>query len=445
MNDHKVGHAFINCLRIVCFIALPGYLLCQTITLKKSFSGFNLPTHAISVDTQIIVAERFGSILKIPNVQKDSSELLGVIPNVGNAIYGIAFHPQYPDSNYIYVRYSKDTSFLELRLSRFSIINDSVQAQSEKVILSYDNRSEVHQGGNPIFGMDGYLYFVSGDGAFNDNQNEAISAQDPLSFYGKAFRIDVNHDDFPLDPNKNYGIPDDNPYVGNASYLPEIYAYGFRSPWRISQADDGTLYVGEVGEQKAEEINILIAGGNYGWPCYEGTISKDTVACFDSSALVFPYFHSEDRSSFRSITGGGVYTGSMSFLQGKYVFGDFSRGSICYYDGNEACCWNENNWDFDLNVVSFVEDHNQDFYAIDFISGDFYQIDSLDVQCSADTVITMDIVDSTLIGSTFTSGKININNSKLYFSEYNFSEICIFPQTEIYNVNCDILKYGFKH
>jgi hypothetical protein len=223
--------------------------------------------------------------------------------------------------------------------------NDSnaIDPNSRREILRIDQPQGNHNGGTLAFGPDGYLYVSLGDGGASNDVGDGHGAtgngQDVNTVHGSILRID------PLDPsstvgspdavsgNGNYRVPFDNPFVG-VTGVDEIYAYGFRNPFRFSfDYATGELIVGDVGQGSVEEIDIVVNGGNYGWNLKEGTFSFDPVTgevSSDLSALpaglidpVAQYDHDEGIA----IVGGHTYRGSaIPELFGKYVFGDFSLG-----------------------------------------------------------------------------------------------------------------------
>jgi len=217
-------------------------------------------------------------------------------------------------------------------------------------VLAFDQPQFNHNAGDLDFGPDGMLYITSGDGGGKDDQDcqtdfdanpmfghpglgNGQALNTPL---GKILRIDPRER---TSPNGQYGIPGDNPFVGQAGALGEIYAYGFRNPFRASFDSTGGLWVGDVGQNDIEEVDKVVAGGNFGWRLREGAFGFDPAGFdskgFKSDAFVFPsppvpglidpvanYSHADGTA----VIGGFVYRGTaMPALVGTYVFGDFSR------------------------------------------------------------------------------------------------------------------------
>jgi len=186
-------------------------------------------------------------------------------------LLGLVFHPDYETNGYFYVWYttSGGTPYRD-RLSRFQVSAgdpDDADESSEKILIEIDDDFGNHNGGGLCFGDDGYLYVSTGDEGDGGDSND--NAQNRTRFFGKILRLDVNQN---MDVIPYYGIPADNPLVGNSSgYLEEIYAWGFRNPWRMSfDSTTDRLWVADVGQDSYEEINVVESGKDYGWDCREG-------------------------------------------------------------------------------------------------------------------------------------------------------------------------------
>jgi len=230
-----------------------------------------------------------------------------------------------------------------------------IDPNSRRELIRIDDPQFNHNGGMMQFGPDGYLYVSIGDGGNADDEGpghgDIGNGQDLSTVFGSIIRIDPldptsNASGDPVSANGNYRIPSDNPFLGDASALDEIFAYGFRNPWRFSFDDaTGQMVVADVGQNKVEEINIVNKGENYGWNIKEGQFRfiKETGQVSDDltglpAGLVDPvaqYDHDEGIS----ITGGYVYRGSeIPQLDGLYVFGDFTTsffapdGRVFYVD-----------------------------------------------------------------------------------------------------------------
>jgi hypothetical protein len=205
---------------------------------------------------------------------------------------------------------------------------------SELLLITVAQPFTNHNGGKLAFGADGYLYIGLGDGGSgNDPGNRA---QSRTVILGKILRIDVDA----TSGGNNYAIPPSNPYYNNTQgYRQEIYAYGIRNPWKFSfDAPTGRLWLGDVGQDAREEIDIVVSGGNYGWRLMEGNICNPTInpTCQDTAGLLRPVWDYPNAGADISITGGYVYRGdSIPSLYGKYIYADYGSGKTwaLTYDG----------------------------------------------------------------------------------------------------------------
>lgn len=259
-------------------------------------------------------------------------------------LLGLAFHPDFARNGIFYVSYSGQlrgglsptewdhTTYI----SEFTISDDDpncADPASERILLAMNKPGYNYEAGHIAFGPDGYLYIATGDSVRNPADEAGKFAQDTFSLLGKILRIDVNKTG---ENGEAYAIPADNPFV-NGGGSPEVFAYGFRNPYRFSfdiSDKDSRLFVVDVGQAMMEEVNLVLAGRNYGWPIREGTIcfnaqnwSQPLESCpIDSlNDPIIAYAHQNDLSA---IIGGTVYRGQMlpSLFEG-YVFGDWGRGN----------------------------------------------------------------------------------------------------------------------
>lgn len=257
------------------------------------------------------------------------------VNSTGNeqGLLGLAFDPNYAQNGYFYVNYIKNDG--NTRIARFSVTaNPNVaDPNSEAILLEQAQPYPNHNGGCLKFGPDGYLYAGLGDGGSGGDPQG--NAQNPATYLGKILRLDVHSDSL-----GNYGIPPDNPFIGNTSFKPEIWSYGWRNPWRFSfDRATGDLWVADVGQGTWEEIDYEpagSAGGNYGWRCYEGTHAYSTGGCQPQSAYLSPIFeYQHSTANGCSVTGGFVYRGGeYADLQGLYVFVDYCSGRWWYIRHN---------------------------------------------------------------------------------------------------------------
>jgi glucose/arabinose dehydrogenase len=251
-------------------------------------------------------------------------------------LLGLAFHPDYQENGYFYVNYTRvKPNGQETVIARYQVTEDANAADpdSELILLVVDQPRTNHNGGALHFAPDGMLYIGLGDGgSAGDPDNYAQNGQQLL---GKMLRLDVDN----VAPGKNYGIPGDNPFIGQP-VRDEIWALGLRNPWRFSfDRLTGDLYIGDVGQGMWEEVDFQPAGSeggeNYGWRLKEGTHCYNPPEACDPGGLTDPVFeYSHDEGC--SITGGTVYRGQeIPTLRGQYLFADYCSGvvSALYRDG----------------------------------------------------------------------------------------------------------------
>jgi glucose/arabinose dehydrogenase len=291
-----------------------------------------------------------------------SSKIVTLNPNYDErGLLGLAFHPDYATNGKFYVYYqlppraggpAGGSSWNNLsRISEFTVSSsnaDQADMGSEKILLEMDDPQSNHNGGTLAFGADGFLYIAIGDGGSANDvapghvedwyaANAGGNGQDiSANLFGNILRIDVNS-------GAPYGIPADNPFVGKEG-MDEIYAYGFRNPFRFSFDMGGShdLILGDAGQALYEEIDVVNKGGNYGWNVKEGrhcfqAANNDTVlaSCptMDNfgNPLIDPVIELNNAANPEggkalTIIGGNVYRGNdISFLKGKYIFGTYAQ------------------------------------------------------------------------------------------------------------------------
>lgn len=277
-------------------------------------------------------------------------------------LLGLAFHPNFADNGRFFVYYSaplRDSApagwNATSHVSAFQVSADDpniADPASEQILLQVDEPQGNHNAGQIAFGPDGYLYIPLGDGgAANDvaeghvsdwyDFNEGGNGQDiSQNLLGSILRIDIDGEGA---NGEAYAIPGDNPFVGMEDVLPEIWAYGFRNPFRISfdQGGDHALFVGDAGQNRWEEVSMVEAGGNYGWNVKEGTHCFDAANPDDSldecpdadpegNPLIDPIIEYQNANQEGGIglvvIGGVVYRGdTMPNMDGVYIFGDWSN------------------------------------------------------------------------------------------------------------------------
>lgn len=302
-------------------------------TLENAFPAltFSGPTdiqHAGDGTNRLFVTEKSGRIWVLRNfngeTQKslflDLSDKVGVIGEAG--LLGIAFHPDYASNGYFYVTYVTPHPYHSI-LARYTVgaFPNIARDDSELIIIDSPQTSFIHNGGQIAFGPDGYLYYGMGD------TSERRYAQELDSIKGSLLRIDVDT----TTVTDNYGIPPDNPFAGNnIGDCEEIYAYGFRNPWRFSiEPTTGRIWLSDVGEDTYEEINLIKKGGNYGWYFMEGFECLDPNRCDFSEYDLKPPLYVYDHTQGLAIIGGAVYRGKTLWeLAGNYLYADYSSGNV---------------------------------------------------------------------------------------------------------------------
>ncbi len=268
-------------------------------------------------------------------------------------LLGLAFHPKRPTE--AYVNYTTATHTIIARFESDRERPELLDPASERQLLAIEQPFVNHNGGQLAFGPDGYLYIATGDGGSGGDPHN--NSQNLNSLLGKILRIDV---DARQDGNE-YGIPDDNPFIGKGS--PEIYAYGLRNPWRFSfDTATGKLWVADVGQQRFEEINIVERGGNYGWRVQEGTACYNPADGCETQGLEQPLY-TYGRDLGVSITGGYVYRGdALPEIAGSYIYADFGTGTIWALKEEGREVQNKTLLQSGLNISSFGIDASGELY-----------------------------------------------------------------------------------
>ena len=347
------------------------------------------PGHTFSQPTEVFpwpdgglaIADRAGSLVVLtPDLSiTPLLDLTDIVSTSGEerGLLSAAVSPHFEWSKYIYVYYTvedpNDRELLIARLSRFPVVEGRPLRTRELIILElprYD-KGAGHYGGAIRFGPDGLLYLGIGDASCFE------CPQDLESLFGKIIRIDVRESSV----DAPYSVPEDNPIPATPGTRSEIWAFGMRNPWRMSfDPNDGRLWVGDVGDASTEELNIVEAGANLGWPIYEGydcfVPSSSTMEdyeiesglpCTGSEAFKMPEI-TYDHTGRCAIVGGIVYEGiAMPWLRGTYVFGDFCSGEIWALDGDAESGWRMVEIaDLDKPLSSFGVDTDKEILVLTF-------------------------------------------------------------------------------
>jgi glucose/arabinose dehydrogenase len=276
-------------------------------------------------------------------------------------LLGLAFHPRYTENGYFYVNYTDLSG--DTVIDRFSVTSDPNRADpaSEEQLLGIDQPYPNHNGGATVFGPDGYLYLGLGDGgSAGDPQG---NAQNTVALLGKILRLDV-------DNGEPYAIPPDNPFAQGGG-APEVWVYGLRNPWRLSfDRLTGDLYIGDVGQNRLEEIDYLPAGSpggaNFGWNYYEGT--RPYLDNPPDPARFVPPIAEYGRDLGITVIGGYVYRGGeLPEFQGVYLYGDYGSGLVWGLLRTPEGNWqNQQLFATGATITSFGEDEQGELYLTDW-------------------------------------------------------------------------------
>lgn len=362
-------------LRAICLCGCSGLwtslllvqdLCAQSVGLEPVLTDLAGPvyvTHAGDGSQRLFILEQAGRILvlqpggTVPSVFLDIQAR--ILSGGEQGLLGLAFHPDFARNRRFFVNYTRDPDGTTVIAEyRASVLNPDLADIQEIVLLTIIQPFSNHNGGMLVFGPDGLLYIATGDGgAGNDPDNRS---QNPNDLLGKILRLDINQ---PQSASVPYSSPPGNPFFGDISGRDEVFAFGLRNPWRFSfDRVTHELYVGDVGQDEREEVDIVTIGGNYGWRVFEGSLCTDLdpVACVADNFItpLIEYDHMQGRCS---ITGGNVYRGNaLTLPTGAYVYGDFCTGEIFLHENGEQTVV----LDTDLLLASFGEDEAGEIYVV---------------------------------------------------------------------------------
>lgn len=308
-----------------------------SLALQPVVTGLSFPLYLTSPpgDPRLFVVEKGGRIRIIANGQVVVPPYLDVSAKVSagseQGLLGLAFHPRYATNGVFVINYTETGGDTRVATYRVTANPDVADPASEQIVLAIAQPFSNHNGGHVAFGPDGMLYVASGDGG--SGGDPLGNGQDLGDLLGSLLRIDIRDDG-------TMRVPADNPFAGQAGARSELWDSGLRNPWRFAfDRANGDLYIGDVGQNEREEINVAQAtagsgrGANYGWAIYEGTRCFGAPAACTASALlsatvvmpVLEYNHTEGCS----VTGGYVYRGAaISALRGTYFYSDFCSGWV---------------------------------------------------------------------------------------------------------------------
>lgn len=325
---------------------------------------------------RFMVAEYKGKIYSFrpsdPNGTKD------LFLDMNRGVSAFSFHPKYKENGYVFVFSHIDPNIKGeqmSRVSRFQLEPGSdpprLRPESQTIIVEWPGGG--HNGGEAIIGPDGYLYITTGDGTSgSDVKATGQNLDDLLSV---MMRLDVDHPD----PGRNYSIPRDNPFVDWPGARPEIWAYGFRNPWRFSfDPHTGQPWVGDVGQDLWEMIELVSRGSNHGWSVMEGTHPFHPNTKRGPTPLVPPIVE-HHHTECRSITGGYVYQGTkFPELRDVYLYGDYQYGKIWglrYDHAAKKVTWHQELAGTAVKMASFGVGRDGSFYAVDYDNGQIFELE----------------------------------------------------------------------
>ena len=360
------------------------------LALVEFATGLSQPVSMTNAgDDRLFVVEKAGRIRIVrANGTVEPTPYLDIAGHVDSSggemgLLGLAFHPDYASNGYFYVNYTTSSGGTRrTHISRFSVSTNADQADpgSENVLLTVDQPAANHNAGDIHFGPDGLLYIPLGDGG------NSSTAQNMGLLLGKVSRIDVDMASGSVADcygvgSGDYTVPSTNSFVdGVGGSCDEIWAVGFRNPWRSSfDRATGDLYVGDVGQGQWEEIDVHPAGSpggqNYGWPCYEGDHVYNTTGCAPISNYTFPIFE-YSHSDGCAVIGGYVYRGTdYPPMVGRYLLADYCSGNswdLAHVDGGWQATQHPSLGA--SGTAAFGEDVNGELYVANLGQGVLYQV-----------------------------------------------------------------------
>ncbi|HXK34884.1 MAG TPA: PQQ-dependent sugar dehydrogenase [Dehalococcoidia bacterium] len=355
------------------------------VSLQPLASGLTQPTSiAHAGDARLFITQKNGvvrvwdgsTLLPLPFLN-----ISGIISTDNeDGLLSIAFHPDYASNGRFFIDYVNAAG--DIVIAEYAVSGDPNVADplSGTPVLTITHQpANSHNGGQIAFGPDGYLYISVGDGSLN----QGAQAQDTTNAFGTILRIDV-------DGGVPYAVPVDNPFAGPGDPgLDEIWVYGLRNPWRFSfDRLTGDLFIGDVGEQVTEEVDLVPAsstgGENFGWPITEGSNCFNPPVGCDTSGLTSPIIEYGHGNGDCSVTGGYRYRGAQPYFYGKYIYADFCSGRIW------AATEGTGDWTSQLLVdpafliATMGEGADGELYVGGFSTGTLYRISALDTD--ADTI-----------------------------------------------------------
>lgn len=365
------------------------------VDLKLVTGGLVRPTsikNAGDGSNRLFITEQPGRVRVYRNGSLDNKVFLDITSKVLDqgagselGLLDVVFPPGYSAKGYFYVSYTARTD-ANVVIARYRLAagsTDQADATSEEVILRIKQPLTNHFAGQMAFGpKDGYLYIGVGDG--DGESDKSRLAQNLTVLQGKILRIDTEC----CVGIRAYAIPLSNPFFDVPGARQEIWAYGFRNPWRFSfDRNTGGLYISDVGQFEQEEIDYQKAyssgGENYGWNRTEASFCFERKTCDKAGITMpvseYPHYDSADQYFGCAVIGGYVAHAGSSVLQGTYFYGDYCTGNIWALKRNPGCNWDSNLilGGTEVNITSFGEDEAGNLYLTSYKDGEILRINEI--------------------------------------------------------------------
>jgi glucose/arabinose dehydrogenase len=353
-----------------------GAMAAPVIALQPVVSGLTSPLDLESPNDgtgRLFVLEQAGKIRVVKSGKLLSTPFLNITSLVSSGgemgLLGLAFHPNYKSNGRFFVNYTRvNSGQIQTVIAEYhrSSTNADVASTTAKVLLVVNQPYDNHNGGQLAFGPDGYLYIGLGDGG---SEGDPLGNGQKLStLLGKILRINVNS-------GTPYSVPSTNPFVGRTGVKPEIWAYGFRNPWRFGfDFSSGRLFIGDVGQDSYEEIDLGKSGGNFGWSVMEGAHCYPIGSTCNKTGKILPITEIAHPTA-ECIIGGYVYRGSsIAGLAGMYVFGDFITGKIWALKLTSTGWQRSTLLSTGREISAFGRDNSGNLYVVDYGNGSIFRI-----------------------------------------------------------------------
>ncbi|MEC7752374.1 MAG: PQQ-dependent sugar dehydrogenase [Myxococcota bacterium] len=353
----------------------------RLVDFAKVSSGYEQITDLQFLPTEpavIMVLEKTGTLRWFHRETKAKGKWrrFKVISASEQGALGMTFHPRYAENGSFYIHRTvrddgRDMSRIEHWENKPGCAVSECRPRQARVLLEAEQPYSNHNAGQLAFGPDGYLYIGFGDGGWRGDPDQ--HGQNPATFLGSMLRIDVDREE----NGKPYGIPKDNPGRTHSGAAPEMYAYGLRNPWRYSFDPQGRLVVADVGQDRFEEVHVVEAGANLGWPLREASHCYEPKNNCSIPGLTDPVFEIP-RVEAASITGGYVYLGDeLPWLKGQYLVGDFLTGGLWALELPKALPAKASPQKlgvFPYRFSTFARDSAGEIYAAGFANGQILKL-----------------------------------------------------------------------